>query len=142
MEYRPKVRNMGNPMKEGAIVPKILRKAARLLNNKTWIQMARAIDKDGFMVHPSRDDTVGFCASGAIQHVVWKEQICSAHHWWTVSRAYQAVHACEWEILQIYGPEWHSLELWNDDKNRTVKEVCRLLRLTANHLEGKLYYGK
>ena len=103
----------------------VYNKAADIVE-KGWVQGAFAADEFGNEVSISSSKAVGWCMSGALAFVFGD----------SIRRAFRSE---DYENMVCYLKIGDSLSLWNDDQDRTKKEVVVFLRRAAERAdkEGK-----
>ena len=96
-------------------------KAADIIE-KGWTRKVAARNELGYSVHPTAGDATSWCLSGALTVVS------------RIAEGFDLYESNFIGLIRNLGLSEHATK-WNDDPNRTQKDVVELLRETAKRTE-------
>ena len=99
----------------------ILRKTAKLLEEKGWTKYYYAVDKKGQPVPPLSSKAYSFCLVGALCRIVDKDPLSGFFGDCKKTKP----------IIKKLNVKVGELSNWNDDPKRTKEEVIKALRKAA-----------
>ena len=107
-------------------------KAADMIESG-WTQNAFARDEWGHSVGPDEDAATSWCLNGALWLVLYKNT--------TFNRASNCFASIYYKLIKNLKLSEFAAK-WNDDPDRTQKDVVRLLKNAARRAdEGSMTYG-